>query len=591
MISLIATLALIYSGALLARELRAPIPFRNGFQRFEHYPYICEGLDKCWDFDAYFGAWHREADGAFRHGTKKETLAQLIFGSQSFVLMNAFSPGTDNDDFAALSLAELTPLFNYSENGAMFALNINRRLDCTAWDVGARLNIPFRSVTVSADNVVGDQNVLNGINALLINRALDQDVQNNPNPNPPPDRLQPDPSPVTSVFAYRLDALNALGLVDFRNPNSVPVNAVTIGGDDNVVDNNSTTQPGQPNPVNVLGSATTPRQPFSIANSNVTAILPADGTLANGARANFNSSQNYTALASNPANQRLLWVTPTDFNDPVNPPDNSPLAISTAAQNIAAAVATALQNPPPEATVTVAQFLAARNVNFDAQRLTGAGDLDVDFYARRNFCSECHGDWYIEGIAGLRLPTGKRVRNPGLLYAQPLGNNGHTEIKGGMQVGWNPGNWFAMKADVSGYHVFKRKEHVAAAFTGATIRNIGPVVDAKISWNYLLANLDFTFYRQGCDSCSGIDLGYQPYYKFKDKVTFEQLTAADFLGNVQTLDATILERNSKRYLHRIKVEAFHKTCDWEIYGGWLHSIAGRNIQRETDWYAALAIFF
>ncbi len=585
MIIFVATLALIHSGALLARELRAPIPFRNGFQRFEHYPYLCEDFDKCWDFDAYLGAWHRESDGAFRHGTRKETLAQLIFGSPSFFLINAFPPGTNNGGFAALTLAELTPLLNYSENGVMFALNINRRLDCGTWDVGARFNIPFRAVTVTADNTVGDQSFLAAISALLINNPVDMGVPNNPG-------FTPNPTAVANSFAYRLDALNALGLVNFSNPTTKPTpGSVTIANQ--VVDNTGAAAPGQSTPVNVLSSTTTPTPPFSLANTFVDALdpLPGNGDLANGTRARFVSGTNYTPLGASATNQGLLWITPTDFNAPITVPVDpaTPLVISTAAANIAAAVTAALAST--SASQTVAQFLATRNVNFNTQHLSGAGDLDVDFYARRNFLCGCHGDWYVEGIVGLRFPTGKRVHNPGNLYAQPLGNNGHTEIKGGAQVGWNPCDWFAVKADITGYHVFKRKERVAAAFTGATVRNIGPTVDARISWNYLLANLDLTFYRESCNGCSGIDIGYQPYYKFRDKVTFEQLTAADFLGNTQTLDATILERNTKRSVHRIKTEIFHKTCDWEIYGGWLHSIAGRNIQRETDWYAAMAVFF
>lgn len=577
--SLVTTLALIHSGVAITRELRAPLPFRNGFQRFEHYPYICEDVDKCWDFDAWGGAWHRQADGAFRHGTKKETLAQLIFGQPSFFLINAFPPGTGNGGFAALTLAELTPLITYSENGVMFGFNINRRLDCGRWDVGVRLDMPFRAVTVASEGCcVGEQSVRDLLNGVLINNPVGETVANNPG-------FTPDPTLVLNSFAYRLDALNALGLVNFHDP--ADAGSVTIAGE--VVDETSSVTPGQPNPINLLGSTTTPRPPFSLASSFVAALpaLPTNGALANASRARFVSAVDYTPLSNNLANQSNLWVTPTDFNaDPTDP--TSALLISTVAGDITAAVNNALAalgNQP-----TAAALLAAQNINFDTQRLTGAGDLDVDFYARRNFCG-CHGPWYVEGIAGIRFPTGKRVDNPGNLLAQPLGNNRHFEIKGGAQVGWNPCDWFAMKADFTFYHVFKRTERVASAFVGATIRNIGTPVDAKISWNYLLANLDFTFYRQGCDSCSGVDIGYQPYYKFKDKVSFEQLTALDLLGNVQTLDATLLERNSKRNVHRIKTEMFHKTCDWEMYGGWLHSIAGRNIQRETDWYLGFGIFF
>ena len=495
-------------------------------------------------------------------------------------MINVFTPGTGNGGSIAVSLAELTPLLNYSENGVMFGFNVNHRFDCGKWDVGMRLDMPFRAITVATDNAVGEQSILDLVNGVLVNNPFPEEVTNNDGT----------PAFVTGSFAYRLDALAALpsttglggSFVNFSNPGFA--NQITI---DNLLVTNAAGP--QASPVHVLGSTTTPTPAFSRVNGLVDKLplLAADGSdVANGAHAQFASTINYTPLGNNIANQRTLWVVPTDFNtDPANP--GSPLQISTAAQQIRADVTALLQNQ-----LTVAEFLAVRGINFNTQRLTGAGDLDVDFYARRNFCEGCHGGWYVEGITGIRFPTGKKVKNPGNLFAQPLGNNGHFEIKGGAQVGWNPCDWFAVKADAQFYHVFRRNEKVAAAFTGATVRNIGTTVDASVSWNYFLGNLDLTFVHQSsCDGCMGVDIGYQPYFKLKDKISFKETTAMDLLGNVQTLDATVLEANTKRSVHRIKTEVFHKNCDWEIYGGWLHSVAGKNIQRETDWYAGFGIFF
>ena len=139
-LSLIATVALIQNISVTAREMRAPLPFRNGFQRFEHYPYICENLDKCWDFDVWAGAWHRQAPDAFTHGTKKQSLAGLYFGADAFRLSEILPAGSVVPP--ALNVL-LTPRFSYTDNGAMFGFNVNHRMCCGTWDVGTRINIPF----------------------------------------------------------------------------------------------------------------------------------------------------------------------------------------------------------------------------------------------------------------------------------------------------------------------------------------------------------------------------------------------------------------------------------------------------------------
>ncbi|MGE0009175.1 MAG: hypothetical protein AB7F19_01425 [Candidatus Babeliales bacterium] len=592
-LSLIAIMALIQILSVSAREMRAPLPFRNGFQRFEHYPYICENLDKCWDFDVWAGAFHRQASDALSSGTNRETLAGLYFGADNFALSELFPVGTPLP--AEFSIV-LSPRFNYDASGAMFGFNINHRMCCGTWDVGIRTNIPFITQTVSLENCC---DLLESVTTSTLINPVDRCLIN----NPAAERIITTTAPVLGFdtvplsFAYRLDCLTALAqVVNPEGPNDAMVRfdypKAGLNGrpiTEHVAINDKVIDDLQNNPVYVVAVefGQTPALPFSMTQQQVNQLpfLPGNGELAVGQRARFNAATDYGDLAFNRDNQRTLWVVPTVDDDG---------DISVIAADIRGAVTPWIEDEISQIAqtlVTPIDFLRERGITFNTVHLTGAGDFDLDFYARRNFCSECHGDWYVEGITGIRFPTGKRVSNPGLLLQQPLGNNRHFEWKLGVQMGTQPCDWFAFKGDVQFYHVFSRTERVAAAFTGSRIRNIGPTVDAKVSWNYFLGNFDFTFVVPCAKNCSGVDIGYQPYFKSKDKIRFEQITALNLIGQTATLDPDVLENDTNRHGHRIKVELFHKTCSWEIFGGWLHTFAGKNIQRDSDWYLGFGMFF
>ncbi len=610
-VSLVALAVLIQGVSIFAREMRAPLPFRNGFQRFEHYPYVCENLDKCWDFDFWGGAFHRQANDAFTHGTKKQGLAGLYFGADSFSLSQLVPAGSVvPPEFNFV----MTPRFNYAENGVMFGFNINHRMCCGTWDVGMRTNIPFVSQSVTLQNCCDLEETIADVIVAF----------NSPNPELVDSNLGDADNQkfaVENSFAYRLDFLTTLStvanpitamvangtnkFVNYRNreTGSVRANHVTMG--------DVTVDLAQP-PIHVISSpeGVRPDQPFAkrlylgdnpneipyVAPGNQVQgvqnlpILSADGTgVPFTERARFDQGTNYTPLATNIPAQRQLWVVPTATFD-----DFADFTIMDGASQVRAFVTPFLRNQLLQilqSDASAIDFLRTQGITFDTQNISGAGDLDIDFYARRNFCSECHGDWYVEGITGIRFPTAKPVSNPGLLLAQPLGNNHHFEIKLGAQIGMQPFEWFAFKADAQFYHVFKHTEAVAAPFAGATIKNIGPTIDAQVSWNYFLGNLDFTFLVPCSKNCSGLNIGYQPYFKLQDKVRFAQATATDLANQVVALNPALIESNTKRHGQRLKFELFHKTCNWEIYGGWLHTIAGKNIQRDSDWYLGFGMFF
>lgn len=201
----------------------------------------------------------------------------------------------------------------------------------------------------------------------------------------------------------------------------------------------------------------------------------------------------------------------------------------------------------------------------------------------------CWGYGLIE--LGMRFPTGKRLNHPNRVLQQVApGNNGHFELMLGGELGWEPCDW--CNIEFGGYfsHAFKTREKVAAAFTGATVKNIGPTVKADISWNYFDMNLDFTF-RVPCNPRMGVTYGYELYVKGKDHVKFTTETAVDLLGVTQTLDPSVLALRSHVVSNRFRAEGFLQADYGEVYGGWSRVFAGRNAMREAEYYLGFVAYF
>ncbi len=61
-----------------------------------------------------------------------------------------------------------------------------------------------------------------------------------------------------------------------------------------------------------------------------------------------------------------------------------------------------------------------------------------------------------------------------------------------MEGGWKPREWFAFQFDWTYNHVFERTQPKGAPFLGATVRNIGPDIGAKVKWDYFTFNVILT---------------------------------------------------------------------------------------------------
>ena len=567
-----------------AREMRSPLSLRSGVQLgYMHYPILRpKADDTCWNFDVWGAGEARLAPDAFHKDdngstTKKESLAGIWFGRTEFTLADAFAPGTIQLGNPFFNIATFRPTFDYEESIAMFGLNIERAFCCGAWRVGLKSAMPFRAMKVSLDSCC---DLIQGGRLCDVCRMKREQV--------PTDVSEPETVVISNSYAYRLDFLAALlqqindptsNFVVFANP--MVFDRITMAQNIDVTDVNGS-------PIHVIkrldGTAPQPPMPCAAGQETVssTAGVAADGgNGANNERLRFLGSTNYTPLGNNQANQRTLWVVPTMLanGDSLLPAANT---IQDRINSIVQSVS--------ECDLT--DLLSSNSVTFNTQRQTGAGDLDVYLYAQRDWCAcDCQYGFF-QGMVGVRFPTAKRQKDPlKLLALQPLGNNRHWEVKVGAELGWEPTDWLAMKIDGLYSHAFRRTERVAAPFQGATVKNIGPLIDGRISWDYFIGNVDFTFLSP-CNACGvGFDVGYQIYVKGKDRIKFDQETAVDFLGNVQPLDADVLRNRTDVIAHKVKTEMFVQGEYWQIFGGWTHVFAGKNAMRESDWHLGFYIYF
>lgn len=640
----LAALASMVGCSLLATtELRTPLSLVKDFGPF-HYR-LNPINEECLNWDIFGALYYRRADRGFASTDKFSTrdtvsLAKLFFGQESFVGIDSFAHPENSPCPVVLgnpfmSFAAINPVFHYTEKGAVLGGHVDYRFNgCSAWRVGGRAVLPFKMIRIERDLACapfeeGLEDVMFDVQQRIdptipvpnntalppaVGRvAANNAVVNNPNGN------------VRSVYAYRLDFLTSLrfpgttnSIVNYKNagsadhitiagrdvttePNKVqqPVTAFFAAGnvDNNVAGSYSftleypqkakrhvyalkSTDGTLTNPA-VLSAISLPNGELSIAKDDVSAAdLNAAGT--NGSNADrlaFDPAVDYTALQNNCEAQRQLFIIPNSRGTGELLPDAA--AIKQTVDFIFKSSTASL------GSASASGFLQTKGINLcDNQRVNGIGDFDTDIYLGYDY-SDC---LYGELGLGLRWPTGKKMNNAGLVYFQPTGNNGHFELKAQLDLGWNPSCWFGLHTDLAYSHAFSRTEKKAAAFKGASIKNIGPTVDAKVSYGYVVWHVDATlFHPENCNL--GFVLSYELYAKRKDKVEFAAAMAQDLSGALQPLDATILENNTSAVSNKVRGEFFHRLECCEFFIGASRAFAGRNALKETEAHIGMGISF
>lgn len=502
-----------------------------------------------------------------------------------------------NDLNPLLNVFRVTPNFEYTEYGAVWGVRVEHRFGCdNQWYVGGSASIPFKVIEVRPDEGCAFEEDFSDIVRVV------------------PMQVQATQTPVLDNYfpedmAVRLDFLSS---VVFRNLQYLQVPGdkspfITYG------DGTERTRAflfaadgasGQDVPILLVreqsGDVENVVYPFrKVVNvSGVSADLPPQVTpiaLAangsggiNGSTLFFQEGTNYAAdLGMNSAAQSELFVVfPTENVTDTNlaaqdaQKNGDSTTIYQGVMQIVRDLSIDMQNGPMN-------FLCQQGIDLmGLQRTIGAGDMD--FYLFGGYGHRW--DWFAELELGMKAPTGTKIKDAHEILKFPTGNNKHWEAMVGMQGGWKPVEWFAFQLDWSYHHAFGRNQEMLATFTDSTVKNLGPVVDAKVSWNYYLVHADMTFFHP-CNPELGFMVGYELFAKKRDKVDYCETKATNFLGTEQTLDPCLASQGTNAMLHKIRGEMFHRWNYCEVLLGGSTAVGGRHAMKETEGHITLTIYF
>jgi hypothetical protein len=549
-----------------------------------------------WNIHMWGAAYTRSANRAFfdkcdpcdsdKVTRKTTSLSQLFFGQTVFRGENAFPGGTFLGNPAAqlqasnvnpfLAFARIMPNFEYSEKGANMGIDFARYVGRDdRYHIGARFNIPFKIIEIEQDGTI-----VEGLDDVFVTRIVTLDA------GVDPDYIE---------YAMRYDFLSSLvfsenstpsGILKaqpvvtyFNNPNAqiglvgTQLTGVTAA-DNNLIPSAYATK-------NNCGDL--PAVPFTKLPTQVGGSLGSDGQGVNGATLFFETNVDYANnLALDRNAQGTVFVTPRGLIDAQNNLTISPISASILSQ-VDALITTDLLVAEPVTT-----FFLNNGINLlGSDRIVGLGDFATEVYGGVGH----YNDWFVDGIFGIRFPTGKKQKHSNDVYYKPTGNNGHFEIKLEIDGGWQPRPWFAFEIRPAYSHVCKRSEKRAAPFAGATVVNIGPEIEADVSWNYFVLQTDFSFFHPH-NRDLGFTLGYELFVKGHDHVSICQTAATDFFGNTgQPLAACNYEVHTNSLSNKLRGEIFHRWNYFELFGGGSQILSGRNIMKETEGHIGLAIYF
>lgn len=226
----------------------------------------------------------------------------------------------------------------------------------------------------------------------------------------------------------------------------------------------------------------------------------------------------------------------------------------------------------------------------DSERFIGIGDLDTTLLVGYDFTDRS----YLELVGGIRFPTAKTNKNPGRVYFVPAGNNGHFEARVGFDGGWRSKTWVGLSSDIYYSHVLQATEKKAAQFNCATVRGIGPCVDAKVKYGYFVGHLNMTIFHPEYQDL-GMALGYEFYYKRHDKTCFATCNGADrmqdFFGVVNPINPSLMMNNTDILAHKVRGQFYNRWDSFELYAGASKVVGGYNCMNEGEVYMGFDVNF
>jgi hypothetical protein len=572
---------------LAARTWTPPLPY--------YVPYVLlpmlDDHDHWWHVTGQATAFSRHAKKAYSANNSETTmpsdqsqdsLAALLFNQAMFMPSQAFFDSTAPTPENPFLNTTFAPLISYKDRGIILEFDFYATTEHD-WNVGLRTRIPFHSFSVKNHfNPEGSgTSPLNGAQASDVALTQTETIDGT--------QLQ--------TFAFRLDFLAQLPIscdpIGLQNPFVVFSNVTGGFGGKITMDGFDVTN-GTPdilnrNPVTAVyrSNPQLPPQEFylPVAQAQSLPALSADGTQENGApledndNARFIATTVYTPLGNSIANQQHLWIIPTvDLTVPN-------LVVN--ARSIRDDVLNLLNSCVGSSAEEF--FEEEGDLSFSNQTRGGAGDWTFEGFLGHYFTDYVYGEFDLIAVA----PTGRKY-NPQKIFQQQLGNNGHGEIGLGAQIYLLPLDCLRFFGNFQYNWVLRRTEKVLATFQGATIKNLGPVTDASIKWQYVLGHLAVQGVYFWTDRYAiEATFSYEGYHKTKDHVTFAVAQLKDFLGNVQPLDPTVIEQRTNMTTHTLAVQAtFLFTKNWidaRWYGGASWVVGGHNTPRDRGWQLGVQV--
>ena len=563
LLSLFALTLLCFS--LYGRRMLTPLLLRRGPL---NKPYTDISRCEPWRVNFWTGGYQRSATQSFDCNGCKVPLTTLFFNKSNFKVPEAFANNRAESRLNfLLQTSILGPQVKYDESGAVLGIDMQHCFnDC--WRTGFRASIPVRSIKMRRCKSMGNGN--SDLGGQTIDEFFGQKNETI------------DGTRVKS-YAYRLDFLSKLlytceadcpgsdlKIVNYADTDFPPNNPITISNQD-ITEQSST-------PVSALKNTdgTLPSGQWAIPQQQAQNLEPinAEGSnVPNGGRGRFASEENYTPLGENIPNQAMLFIVPSVAEE------NTTQEARVIQQHVNELLDCIDQ--------TAEEVFEKCGITFKPQCIKGAGDLQTEFYLG-HFFSPC---LYLEGYTGIRWPTGKRVRDPQKVFRLPTGNNGHFEYKIGTQGIWKPCRWAAIRGDITGFFVLRKRECVASAFINANVKNIGTPVTADIRWNYYILHVNLLVTPPNCHGFGGV-VGYENYLKSRDNLRFCRKTALDCLGNEEQLSSSVITRNTRAISHKVRGEAFVQALEWlQIFGGGCTVFAGENVPKTTEWHLGFNAYF
>lgn len=538
----------------------------------------------CWDITKWASLYTRSAGKAFQSDdiesnkvtTDTTSLANLFFGKNKFKAAEAFPNGKISDiaqlnKFTPLlNIAYLTPEYRYDEKGICLGMNVNYTFeDDSNWHVGAIINVPVSVVEVTPQGDIFEETLED---LYKINTIKTQNSTNNPN---------------TSVdykndLTIRYDFLNSLMLdeqtkLSRQDGPNTKVGFISIDGNTNQTS-------GQQAYLIKRNNTQSPAAPYRKQSAQVTGQLSSNGqSAANNSVLFIPTGTDLSNLNGDSTAQAQLWLVPR-----ANDTNSDELtALSQAMVNqIDYAVRLADLSNRSTTNFLTEQGLALANY----ERKAGLGDIKAAIYGCYH---DQEYDWFIKLVSGTKCPTGtKKSRTEGLHITQlQTGNNRHWEIFAQVATGYQPLEWLSFDISASANHVFARSQNFVAAFEGATVKNLGPLVKAYVSWDYFTAQANLNFFHPHNPEL-GCTLGYSLFAKRHDHVRYDDADATDLFGNAhKILDPDVAALKTKAMIHSVRAEVFHRWNYCEITAGGSYGVAGRNAMKETEAHIGLSVYF